>query len=105
MPLSQVTRQQASESRQVIPCYAGISNAHLTPHGDLWPCCVLGHAKLMGNLREVGYDFWRVWRSRQARAVRRYIKAGSCACPLANQAYSSVICHGPSLPKVLQNVP
>lgn len=92
------------EDRQVIPCLAGISNVHLTPHGDLWPCCVLGYAKPLGNLREVEYDFWKIWRSEQAAEVRTYIKDGNCACPLANQAYSNIICHEPSLVKALGNM-
>lgn len=89
---------------QVIPCYAGISNVHLTPYGDLWPCCVLGYKKSMGNMREEGYNFWKVWHSPKAEAVRRSIKNKECACPLANQAYSNILCHTPSLLKVLRNI-
>lgn len=93
-----------TEQRQVIPCLAGISNVHLTPHGVLWPCCVLGYAKPLGDLRESGYDFWKVWRSEQAAEVRAHIEAGKCACPLANQAYSNILCHTPSLAKAVGNV-
>ncbi len=93
-----------AENRQVIPCYAGISNVHLTPHGELWPCCVLGYAKPLGSLRAAGYDFWEVWRSEQADEVRRSIKAGECACPLANQAYSNIIAHTPSLTRAILNI-
>lgn len=93
-----------TENRQVIPCYAGISNVHLTPHGDLWPCCVLGYAKPLGNVRDAGYDFRRVWRSEQAAAVRRSIRDKECACPLANQAYSNIICHTPSLARAVGNI-
>ncbi|NQU41700.1 radical SAM protein [bacterium] len=93
-----------TEGRQVAPCYAGITNVHLTPHGDLWPCCVLGYAKPMGNLREADYDFWKVWRSKQAAEVRRSIRNRECACPLANQAYSNIICHTPSLLKAIRNI-
>lgn len=96
--------QIVRENRQVIPCYAGISNAHLTPHGDLWPCCVLGYAKPLGNLREAEYDFWKVWHSAQADEVRRSIKAAECACPLANQAYSNIIAHTPSLVRAIGNI-
>ena len=28
--------------KQVIPCYAGISNVHINYNGGVWPCCVLG---------------------------------------------------------------
>jgi len=93
-----------TEQRQVIPCYAGITNVHLTPYGELWPCCVLGYAKPLGSLREVDYDFRKVWHSSRARQIRRSIKNRECSCPLANQAYSNIICHTPSLLKALRNI-
>jgi MoaA/NifB/PqqE/SkfB family radical SAM enzyme len=92
------------ENRQVIPCYAGISNVHLTPYGDLWPCCVLGYARPLGNLRSVDYNFPAVWHSASAAAVRDFIRNNGCACPLANQAYSNIMCHLPSLCKAGMNM-
>lgn len=85
------------EKRQIIPCLGGISNAHLNFDGQLWPCCVLGYDKPLGDLRESDFDFQKVWRSEQARGVRRSIAQGDCACPLANQAYSNILFHPPSL--------
>jgi len=79
------------EQRQVIPCYAGISNAHLDPYGELWACCTMAGDASLGNVREAGYDFWRVWHSRQADEVRASIRRGECFCPLANQAYSNIV--------------
>ena len=93
-----------TQKRQVIPCYAGISNVHLTPHAELWPCCVLGYAKSLGNVRDAGYDFWKVWRGEQAKDVRASIKNRECACPLANQAYSNIICDNRSLLHVVSNI-
>lgn len=87
------------EKRQVIPCYAGVSNVHINYDGGVWPCCVLGYEKEMGNLREYNYDFQSLWRSEKAQAVRGYIKEKNCACPLANQAYSNELLHLPSLYK------
>jgi len=92
------------ERRQVIPCYAGISNVHINYDGEVWPCCVLGYSKPMGSLREEDYDFQKVWRSDQADRVRNYIKDGNCACPLANQAYSNIVCSPICLSKVLRNM-
>lgn len=88
-----------AEKRQVIPCYAGISNVHINFDGGVWPCCVLGYDKEMGNLRECGYDFQKLWRSPKAEEVRKYIRDKNCACPLANQAYSNELMHLPSLVK------
>ncbi|MEW6097198.1 MAG: radical SAM protein [bacterium] len=92
------------EKRQVLPCFASISNVHLSPYGDLWPCCILGYDKSMGNLREVEYDFKRIWYSSQAKEVREYIKKGNCYCPLANQLYNTILCNFCSVIKVIGNL-
>ena len=92
------------ENKQAIPCYAGLSNVHMSPYGDIWACCTLGYEKSMGNLRDFNYKFPDLWNSRQAKQVRQDIKKGSCACPLANQAYSNILLHGPSLLKTLSNL-
>ncbi len=92
------------ENRQVIPCYAGISNVQMNPYGDIWPCCVLGYEQSMGNLRDYHYDFQKLFHSTKAREVRGYIKEGNCACPLANQAYSNILCHFPSMVKFGKNI-
>jgi MoaA/NifB/PqqE/SkfB family radical SAM enzyme len=83
------------EQRQIIPCYAGWASAQISPEGDVWFCCV--RAEPVGNLRETNYDFRRVWFSEQAVAMRRTVKDGACHCPLANAAYTNMLCHYPSL--------
>lgn len=95
-----IIRQQ----RQVIPCYAGLTNVHMTPFGDLWPCCVLGYTKTMGNVRKNNYDFWKVWHSKEAQEIRKSIKNKCCHCPLANQAYSNIICNTGTLIKTIYNI-
>lgn len=86
-----------AEKRQVIPCYAGVSNVHINFDGGVWSCCVLGYDKEMGNLRDYDYDFQKLWYSDKAKEVRKYIKNMNCACPLANQAYSNELMHVPTL--------
>ncbi len=92
------------EQRQVIPCYAGVSNVHINYDGGVWPCCVLGYDKQMGNLRDFNYDFQKLWYSDTAKAVRRSIKNKECACPLANQSFSNILLHTPSLMKAVKMV-
>lgn len=87
------------ENRQVIPCYAGVSNVHINYDGGVWPCCVLGYESDMGNLRDFNYDFQKLWHSERADEVRSYIRNKNCACPLANQAYSNELMHLPTLVK------
>lgn len=92
------------DKRQVIPCYAGISNAHMTPYGDIWACCTLGYDKPLGSLRDYDYNFSQLWNSRQAKDVRKYIRDKNCFCPMANQTYSNILMHGPSLSRVLHKI-
>lgn len=81
------------EKRQVIPCYAGLASAHLNAWGDLWPCCILGYDKPMGNLRDYGYDFKKLWGSPKANEIRAYIRAKKCYCPLANVNFTNILCN------------
>ena len=92
------------ENRQVIPCYAGISNVHMTPYGDIWACCTLGYDKPMGNLRDYNCDFKMLWNSTEAQKVRTYIRDGRCNCPMANQTYSNILMHAPSLFRVVREI-
>jgi MoaA/NifB/PqqE/SkfB family radical SAM enzyme len=87
------------ERRQVIPCYAGWASAQIAPDGDVWGCCV--RAEVMGNLRQVGYDFRRVWSSHEARLFRASVRANQCACPLANAAYVNMLFSPSSLARVV----
>jgi MoaA/NifB/PqqE/SkfB family radical SAM enzyme len=90
------------EQRQVLPCYGGISNVHISPYGDVWPCCVLGYDRSMGNLRDADYDFNRIWQSAKAAEIRHFIAKRGCHCPLANQAYSNILCNPSAMAKVLR---
>ena len=96
----EITRRWIRDQKQVIPCYAGISNAHISPYGDLWPCAILASGKSLGNLKAVDYDFLSLWHSSRADEVRGSIKRGECDCPLANQAYANMLLS----PRAMANV-
>jgi MoaA/NifB/PqqE/SkfB family radical SAM enzyme len=91
----QIAHRTLIERRQVLPCYAGIASAHIAPDGDVWTCCT--RAEPIGNLRQVDYDLRRVWHSQPAARLRDSIRRGECSCPLANAAYTSMLCDLPSL--------
>jgi len=94
----QLAHRTLREQRQVLPCYAGLASAQIAPNGDVWTCCT--RAESMGNLREAGFDFMKVWTSGRAGELRASIRRGDCFCPLANAAYSSMLCDPPSLARV-----
>lgn len=89
--------------RQVIPCYGGISNLHLNFDGQLWPCCVLGYEYPLAQLRETNYDVQKALRGEQAQKVLKFIRMKGCYCPLANQWYSNILLHPPTLGRVILN--
>jgi len=97
----QIAAEELKERRQIIPCYAGFASCQINPYGDVWPCCILGYDKSMGNLRENEYNFKKVWFSKKADEIRRYIKNRNCACPLANAHYTNILCNFTALIKVL----
>ena len=90
------------EKRQVIECYAGWASAHLAPDGHVWGCCT--RAESLGNVREHGYDFRRVWFGADADGFRKSVKDHECACPLANASYTNLLLDAPSLARVAANM-
>lgn len=100
----EITRRWLRDRKQVIPCYAAISNVHISPYGDLWPCAILAGSKSLGNLKDAGYDFWRLWHSSRADEVRASIKRGECDCPLANQAYANMLLSPRTMARVAATV-
>jgi MoaA/NifB/PqqE/SkfB family radical SAM enzyme len=84
-----VLERYAVAGREVLPCYAAITSAHIMPEGKVWACCVLGEE--LGDLTRVDYDFPTLWYGAQARSIRERIKREQCNCTLANQAYMNVL--------------
>jgi MoaA/NifB/PqqE/SkfB family radical SAM enzyme len=98
----ELTKRILAERRQVIPCYAGLTSCHIAADGDLWGCCV--RAEPVGNLRDVDYDFPRLWQGRAAKKFRRSVKNLECQCPLANASYTNMLLDAGSLVRVGRNL-
>jgi MoaA/NifB/PqqE/SkfB family radical SAM enzyme len=84
-----------------VPSYAGFASAHISPTGDVWECAV--YATKMGNLKDFNYDFRKLWSSRRAWQVRRFIKKFH-SCPLANECYSNMLLRPRYIIRVIKNV-
>jgi len=95
-------KQTLTEHRQIIPCYAGFASAHIIPNGDVWMCCIKG--EVIGNLKEVDFDFKKVWFSEKAEKIRKKIVNKECYCPLANAAYTNMLFNWSALFKVGMNL-
>jgi radical SAM protein with 4Fe4S-binding SPASM domain len=69
----------ARDNEYQIPCYAGNLGGALFANGDVYPCELLIDRKL-GNVREAGYDFKKIWFSREAEQARKFIRESKCFC-------------------------
>ncbi|MCA9444147.1 MAG: SPASM domain-containing protein, partial [Candidatus Omnitrophica bacterium] len=59
-------------------CQAGNAIAVLQPEGEVNLCEVLDWP--LGNLREVDYDWQKIWNSKQAQEARDMITSTGCSC-------------------------
>lgn len=96
----ELVKEYLKIKEQVIPCYAGIASAQISPDGDVWPCCI--RADSMGNLRDNDYNFRKVWQNTAGKSIRRSIKNRECACPLANASYTNLLVNPKSLVNIAQ---
>ena len=94
----QLVKEILAEETQVISCFAGWASAQIYANGDVWPCAV--RADTIANLRDVGYDFKKVWFSEEAEGIRNSIRAKECHCPLANASYTNLLMDPGSLVKI-----
>jgi len=67
------------ENRMILPCQGGTLGAALFANGDVLPCELHADLKL-GNVRDEGYDFKKIWFGEKARAARRTIRESKCFC-------------------------
>ncbi len=86
------------DERQVLPCYSGVASVQISPDGDLWSCCI--KARSLGNLRQGGYNFRKLWFQPEVELERRQIHKKKCWCPLANAAYTNMLMDLPTLMRV-----
>lgn len=66
------------EGKYLIPCYACKLDVVINEEGDVYPCETLG--RKIGNLRDYGYDFKKLWHSKKANEIRQFIKSSRCFC-------------------------
>ncbi len=90
-----------AESRRLVPCYAGISNAHLNPWGGVWLCNVQAFKREMGNVKNFNCNFDKLWHSLHANKMRKFVKANQCQCPLVGQAFLDTVMSPKEMSKVM----
>jgi len=84
-----VTRFLDGDAGAMPVCHAGFLSVHMVADGDVWSCCVLSRS--FGNLRDVDFDFRKLWFGAAAEEFRTWMRERRCACPLANAAYTNLL--------------
>ena len=79
--------------------YEGIASAYIMANGEVW----VSYSKryVLGNLRNVDYDFRRLWFSEKAKRMRKHMESEDYKTMLANAFYTNVFCNPRRLLKVL----
>jgi len=85
-------------SRKPIKNFEGIASAYIMPNGEVW----LSYSKrfIAGNLREVDYDFRKLWFGKRAMKIRN-IMDNDYKTMLANAFYVNFICNPKNIFKVI----
>jgi MoaA/NifB/PqqE/SkfB family radical SAM enzyme len=90
------------ENRHQVPCFAANLAGVMYADGDVYPCELL--EERLGNVREVDYDFRRIWFSERAEGVRRHIRETKCFCTYECFLTNSILFNPRQLPRVLGEV-
>lgn len=71
--------QMVEEKKSPLPCTAGRLLGVMYEKGDVYPCELL-NGKGLGNVREYGYDFSKLWTSEKTKATAKWIVESKCYC-------------------------
>lgn len=83
-----------------VPCLAGQLNAVIYSNGDVYPCEMLTKSRI-GNLREAGYDFQKLWTSKTLRQIVGQIKKSKCFCTHECHLPINILFSPKMLPKII----
>jgi len=70
-------------------------------NGDIYPCELLIDRKL-GNVRDNGYDFKKIWYGKKADEARRFIRDTKCFCTYECFLTVNILFNPRMMPKVLK---
>ena len=76
--LSESVVQVKKHSRSLFTCHAGRLLCIIDSSLNVYPCEIIG--KGLGNIRENGYDFRKLWFSPAAEELRKAVKDSKCYC-------------------------
>jgi MoaA/NifB/PqqE/SkfB family radical SAM enzyme len=76
--MTSIVKSIYMEPRYISPCHAGSLFGIIGAEGTVRPCEIL--EKPLGNVRDYGYDFLKLWHDRPAQDMKRWIRDTKCNC-------------------------
>lgn len=90
--------------RHLSPCRAGSLFATIGADGRVAPCEILQQTMPLGNLKDYGMDFLKLWNDKPARAAREKIRSSRCHCTFECAWTVNILANPCWWPKLLLNV-
>ena len=84
-------------------CPAGALFGVIYGNGDVYPCEILSDRKL-GNVRDYGFDFMKLWRGEAAENARVFIKDTNCNCTYECAWSLNIVGNWRYIPKLIWGV-
>jgi len=82
-------------------CPAGALFGVIRANGDVYPCEILDNA--LGNLRDNGFNFLKIWKSDKTADIRKFIKDTDCNCSYECAWSINIISNKRYIPKLIVN--
>ncbi len=98
-----ILSQTYSKPKFIATCPAGALFGVIYPNGDVYPCEILSDKKI-GNLRNYNYNFQKLWQSRMATKIKKFIKKTGCNCTYECALSTNIVSHGRYLPPLLSGI-
>ncbi|NQT06819.1 MAG: radical SAM protein [Candidatus Omnitrophica bacterium] len=96
----EIVKAVYKDKRCVLPCLAGKISGVLSETGEVHFCEILD--KKIGNIRQADYNFKRLWYSKEAEALRRFITDTRCFCTYECAISSNILFNPRGLAKLLK---
>ncbi|MFA6217620.1 MAG: radical SAM protein [Candidatus Omnitrophota bacterium] len=71
-------------------CFSGYAFGHVSPEGMVYNCCV--RQDPLGDLKEVNYDFKKIWFSDVKKSISEQINREKCSCSSVSSFYINLLC-------------
>ncbi|MBL7196982.1 MAG: radical SAM protein [Candidatus Omnitrophica bacterium] len=88
-------------SKSISSCYAASLFGMISADGTVYPCEILNQP--LGNLRDYGMDFMKLWNDERIKECRKFIRDTKCNCVYGCAWTINIIANPIFLPKLVYN--